>query len=67
MLLHAGDATNYGTLEETAAFAGWLDSLHWIKHKILVPGNHDLTADKPFYDHNWQDWHGAKQQRGRSS
>lgn len=38
--------------------------MHWIKHKILVPGNHDLTADKPFYDHNWQDWHGAKQQRG---
>eukprot|EP00729_Bicosta_minor_P017531 gene17531-6352_t len=47
-------------LRETAAFADWLDSLHWIKHKILVPGNHDLTADKPFYDHNWQDWHGAQ-------
>lgn len=59
VLLHAGDATNSGTLKEITAFADWLDSLDWIQHKILVPGNHDLTADKHFYDRSWRDWHGC--------
>lgn len=40
VLIHAGDATNRGTVEEVAAFAGWFNGLPH-KHKIFVAGNHD--------------------------
>lgn len=40
ILIHAGDATNRGTIEEVAAFGKWFASLPH-KHKIFVAGNHD--------------------------
>ena len=40
ILLHAGDATNRGTLEEIHAFARWFERLPH-KHKVLIAGNHD--------------------------
>ena len=40
LLIHAGDATVMGTIEEISQFAEWFLSLPH-KHKIFVPGNHD--------------------------
>lgn len=40
ILIHAGDATGRGTIEEINAFSRWFTALPH-KHKILVAGNHD--------------------------
>ena len=40
ILIHAGDATNRGTIEEIARFSSWFKNLPH-KHKIFVAGNHD--------------------------
>jgi Icc-related predicted phosphoesterase len=45
ILIHAGDATNYGTIEEIRAFNRWFKNLPH-KHKILVAGNHDWLFEK---------------------
>ena len=45
ILIHCGDATNFGAVEEVAAFAGWcndLKSTSLVKHIVFCPGNHDL-------------------------
>lgn len=42
ILIHSGDFTNRGEYPEVEDFASWLDSLPH-KHKIVVPGNHDIT------------------------
>jgi Icc-related predicted phosphoesterase len=40
VLIHAGDATNYGSAPEISAFAEWFNDLPH-KHKIFTAGNHD--------------------------
>ena len=40
VLLHAGDACNFGTLNEIADFADWFRAQPH-RHKILIAGNHD--------------------------
>lgn len=40
LLIHAGDATNTGTVSQVRNFFEWLKKLPH-KHKIYVPGNHD--------------------------
>lgn len=42
VIIHAGDATNKGSLKELNAFAEWFRALPH-KHKIYVPGNHDMA------------------------
>lgn len=43
LLIHAGDATYTGKLEEIKPFLEWFnDQPH--KHKIFVPGNHDFIC-----------------------
>ncbi|KAL1498751.1 hypothetical protein AB1Y20_014061 [Prymnesium parvum] len=44
VLIHAGDFTQLGSRAEVAAFNEWLGSLPH-KHKVVVPGNHDLICD----------------------
>lgn len=44
ILVHCGDFTNMGEEEEVVEFADWLASLPH-KHKIVVPGNHELCLD----------------------
>jgi len=41
ILIHAGDFTVNGSKEEVIQFTKWLDSLDYIKHKLVVPGNHE--------------------------
>lgn len=40
VLIHAGDITAYGKLEELVHFNNWLGDLPH-KHKIVIAGNHD--------------------------
>jgi len=60
VLIHCGDFTNTGTLEECKDFCRWSTLLSF-RHKLLVPGNHDLTCDAAWYREHWQEWHGTWQ------
>lgn len=44
LLIHAGDLTNSGTIEEIQAQIDWLDALPH-REKIFVAGNHDSYFD----------------------
>lgn len=46
LLIHAGDFTNKGTETEISQFANWLKTLYQAKHKIVIPGNHDILCQK---------------------
>ncbi|HEX6280311.1 MAG TPA: metallophosphatase domain-containing protein [Pyrinomonadaceae bacterium] len=45
LLIHSGDATTVGTLEQLRAFNGWFSGLPH-KNKIFVAGNHDWLFEK---------------------
>jgi Icc-related predicted phosphoesterase len=45
LLIHAGDATNSGSVEELSYFFDIFCSLPH-KHKIFVPGNHDILMEQ---------------------
>lgn len=47
LLLVAGDITFRGTLSKYLAFNDWVSKIR-AKHKIIVPGNHDLTFESDF-------------------
>lgn len=40
ILIHGGDMTRSGTLEEVEAFNAWLGTLDF-QHKLVIAGNHD--------------------------
>lgn len=44
MLIHAGDFTYFGTVEEVEDFVDWF-SKQPFKYKIFIAGNHDLCLD----------------------
>lgn len=48
VLIHSGDATDFGTLDEMRDFFDWLMSLPH-RRKIFVPGNHDIGLDTEGY------------------
>ena len=48
VLLHCGDFTNVGRLEEVENFAKWFGSLPH-KRKVLIAGNHDLSLHPETY------------------
>ena len=48
VLIHSGDITFNGKLEYFAKFNDWLGTLPH-KHKIVVPGNHDIDAGNENY------------------
>ncbi|HMQ04280.1 MAG TPA: metallophosphatase domain-containing protein [Pyrinomonadaceae bacterium] len=45
LLIHSGDSTITGTVEEVARFNDWFSGLPH-KHKIFVAGNHDWLFEK---------------------
>lgn len=60
VLIHCGDFTNHGSFAEVQSFAKWfLAQPH--KHKVLVPGNHDMIMDKNYYRSYWNDWSHTKE------
>ena len=44
LLIHAGDLTQSGSIEEIEAAVKWLKSLSH-PHKVVTVGNHDLALD----------------------
>jgi len=48
VLLHCGDFTNMGRLEEVMSFAKWFGALPH-KRKIVIAGNHDLSLHGASY------------------
>jgi len=44
VLIHAGDLTAHGTLQETLAFMRWFGEQDF-KHKLCVAGNHDTFME----------------------
>ena len=49
IVIHAGDFTSNGNLEQTKSFLSWYSSLD-VPHKILVAGNHDFKAASITFD-----------------
>ena len=49
VLIHAGDFTRCGHLQEVKEFNTWLGTLPH-KHKIVIAGNHELSFDQVFRD-----------------
>jgi len=47
VLIHAGDATGKGSIQEIVSFLSWL-SQQPAKHKIYVAGNHDFLFERDF-------------------
>jgi len=42
VLIHCGDISNVGTVDEIGAFVRWFACLEQFKHKIFIAGNHDF-------------------------
>jgi len=57
VLLHSGDLTKTGTLEDFEKTMTWLYDLPH-KIKIIIAGNHDLSLHIPWYDTQYVRWHG---------
>ena len=47
ILIHAGDISYRGTIQEIYPFLEWFAAQNY-KHKILVPGNHDRGFEKAY-------------------
>lgn len=45
ILIHAGDCTSMGTLNETLKFLDWFGRQNYT-HRLLIAGNHDLIFEK---------------------
>jgi predicted phosphohydrolase len=41
LLIHAGDSTSRGYMEEIKSFVNWYEELTGYDHKIFIAGNHD--------------------------
>ncbi|CAF0856190.1 unnamed protein product [Brachionus calyciflorus] len=47
ILIHAGDFTNSGSIDDVIKFSNFLKTLdHKFTHKIIIAGNHELSFDK---------------------
>jgi len=56
VLLHAGDFSNTGEIEQVRSFAEWLRG-YPAKHKVVIAGNHDVTFHPDYYQHAWKRYH----------
>ena len=48
VLVHAGDFTRSGKMDEVARFRAWLEATPH-EHKVVVAGNHETTLDADYY------------------
>jgi len=48
VLLHAGDFTMAGGMQEVVDFGEWLQGLPY-RRKVVIAGNHDLTFDRAYH------------------
>jgi len=49
VLLHAGDFTNTGELEQVKSLVNWLQR-YPATHKVVIAGNHDVTFEPSYYE-----------------
>lgn len=56
VLIHAGDFSSTGELEQVRCLERWLSRLPHA-HKLVIAGNHDITFHPPFYERNWRRFH----------
>ncbi|KAG9406145.1 hypothetical protein AC1031_002480 [Aphanomyces cochlioides] len=56
VLIHAGDFSRRGTLDEIQSFNEWLGTLPY-RCKIVIAGNHELAFDEKEYPNYWKTWH----------
>jgi len=56
VLLHSGDLTNTGTVQDFRKTMDWLYNLPH-KLKIIIAGNHDLPLHTQWYDVEYAGWH----------
>ena len=61
VLIHTGDASNFGTSGELKDFAIWFANVPNFKYKLYIPGNHDMLFDHEFYEVYHQEWHFNKE------
>jgi len=54
ILIHAGDATESGSLSELQSLISWMNSFPH-RHKVFVAGNHDLVLDPALHRRNETD------------
>eukprot|EP00742_Colponemidia_sp_Colp-10_P005689 GILJ01006080.1.p1 GENE.GILJ01006080.1~~GILJ01006080.1.p1 ORF type:complete len:239 (-),score=14.09 GILJ01006080.1:181-897(-) len=59
ILIHAGDFSNFGDIEEVKRFNEFLRRLPH-RHKVVVAGNHEISFDANVYDSLWQRFHKVK-------
>ncbi|TPX34843.1 hypothetical protein SmJEL517_g02615 [Synchytrium microbalum] len=59
VLLHTGDFTFSGVEHEIQDFMNWIASTPY-QYKLMIPGNHELTLDLPFYQQNAARFHSRK-------
>lgn len=45
ILIHAGDSTRVGGLDEFMRFAEWMNAQKKYKHRIWIAGNHELSME----------------------
>lgn len=46
IIIHAGDISTIGRIEEIREFLDWFSSLEQYKHKIFIAGNHDFGLQR---------------------
>lgn len=56
VLLHMGDFTNTGELEQVQSFSSWLGS-YPAAEKVVIAGNHDVTFQEDYYKTNFRRYH----------
>lgn len=56
VLIHAGDFSNTGELEQIVSFSEWLKA-YPCTHKIVIAGNHDITFHEKYYEVAWRRFH----------
>lgn len=56
VLIHAGDLTNTGELEQVQSLVKWLTE-YPAQQKIIITGNHDITFQPEYYEKNWSRFH----------
>ena len=48
VIIHCGDFTSMGYIEEVKKFLNWFSNLNQFTHKIFIAGNHDFSFEENF-------------------
>lgn len=56
VLIHAGDFSDTGQLEQIVSFSQWLKE-YPCTHKVVIAGNHDITFHEDYYHRAWRRFH----------